>query len=759
VRRLQLALALALVALVAGAMPVAAGGPPASRDAKPSTRVYDKTSAIVVFKSQPLATYDGHLKGYAKTKPAPGKKLNPNSAASKKYLGYLKTQHSAYATWLRKNAPGAKITSNLYSTLNAVGVKLNGTTLTKLRSNTSVSVVGFATLYQKTLSESHKLINADPVWAKAGGRSDAGAGIKIGIIDSGVDSRHPFFDPAGFSYPAGFPKCDARDATSNGTCKYVTPKVIVAKVFNNKLNQNGFDALPVADIGSHGTHVAGIAAGVTGKTAVVSGVEIDDMSGIAPGAWLGNYNVFPGDVEDARSEDILNAVEAAVNDGMDVLNLSLGGGYRGNNDLLAKGLDNAVAAGVIVVTSAGNEGPGGFTVGSPGRARNIITVGASTNNHFVGQPIAYDGPDGEGTAAAATGDFDPLEAGTFGIVDTGGTGCTAAAITQTLTGKIALINRGVCTFSEKVAAAKAKGAIGVIVINNVAGDPTAMGLTEGFDDDIPAVMISKDDGAALRASHATSVTVDDEFSEFITDNEDILAGFSSQGPTFVDYALKPDLTSVGVNVLSSEACDDTGACGNDGDWAFYNGTSMSSPHVTGSAAVLKQLHPSWSPAKVKSALVNTADRVVTNAFDASTIVGPQLQGGGRENLGDADGTAITFWPVSASFGRISASQTSSTPLTITLTNLTGSDTTLTVAEKRFNLADGALGSTYGGGTIVNGDSRISTPTSVTVPANGTTTLTIRVAAGLAHSSRVQGWLDLTGGGQTYQVAYWAQVAP
>jgi minor extracellular serine protease Vpr len=760
VRRLQLALALALVALVAGAMPISAGGTPAARDGKASTKVYDKTSAIVVFKSQPLATYDGHLKGYERTKPAPGKKLNPNSAASKKYVGYLKTQHSAYATWLRKNAPGAKITSNLYSTLNAVGVKLNGTTLTKLRSNTSVSVVGFTTLYQKTMSESHKIINADPVWAKAaGGRAGAGAGIKVGIVDSGVDSRHPFFDPTGFSYPAGFPKCDARDANANGSCKYVTPKVIVAKVFNNKLNQNGFDALPVADIGSHGTHVAGTVAGVTGKTAVVEGVEIDDMSGIAPGAWLGNYNVFPGDVEDARSEDILNAVEAAVNDGMDVLNLSLGGGYHGNNDLLAKGLDNAVAAGVIVVTSAGNNGPGGFTIGSPGRARNIITVGASTNNHFVGQPIAYDGPNGAGTAAGATGDFDPLNGGTFGIVDTGGTGCTAAAITQTLTGKIALINRGVCTFSEKVAAAKAKGAIGVIVINNVAGDPTAMGLTEGFDDDIPAVMISKNDGAALRASGATTVTVDEDFSEFITDNEDILAGFSSQGPTFVDYALKPDLTSVGVNVLSSEACDTEGPCGNDGDWAFYNGTSMSSPHIAGSAAVLKQLHPTWSPAKVKSALVNTADPVVTNAFDASTIVGPQLQGAGREDLTEADATGITLFPVSASFGRISASQTKATPLTITLTNLTSADTTLSVTEKRFNLADGALGATYGGGTVVTGDSRISTPSSITVPANGTATLTVRVAAGLAHSTRVQGWIELAGGGQTYQFGYWAQVAP
>jgi hypothetical protein len=186
---------------------------------------------------------------------------------------------------------------------------------------------------------------------------------------------------------------------------------------------------------------------------------------------------------------------------------------------------------------------------------------------------------------------------------------------------------------------------------------------------------------------------------------------------------------------------------------------MAAPHIAGSAAVLKQLHPTWSPAKVKSALVNTADPVVRNAFDASTIVGPQLQGAGRQDLTEADATAITLFPVSASFGRISGSRTRSTPLTITLTNLTGADRTLSVTEKRFNLADGALGATYGGGTVVTGDSRISTPSSITVPANGTATLTVRVAAGLARSTRVQGWVELAGGGQTYQFAYWAQVAP
>jgi len=116
----------------------------------------------------------------------------------------------------------------------------------------------------------------------------------------------------------------------------------------------------------------------------VNGVSINDMSGIAPGAWLGNYNVFPDNVGNARSEDILNAVDAAIADGMDVLNLSLSGGYRGNNDLLAIGLDNAVEAGVVVAVAAGNSGPGAGTLESPGRARNIITVGGSTNQHFVG---------------------------------------------------------------------------------------------------------------------------------------------------------------------------------------------------------------------------------------------------------------------------------------------------------------------------------------------------------------------------------------
>ena len=462
--------------------------------------------------------------------------------------------------------------------------------------------------------------------------------------------------------------------TKTKIAEYVSPKVIVF------YGLGGLDAQAIQD---HGSHTAGIAAGVTGKTAVVNGVSIGDMSGMAPGAWLGNYNVFPGDVLNARSRDILRAVDTAVEDGMDVLNLSLGGTAQGaeENDMLAVGLDNAVSAGVVVAVAAGNSGPGPFTVESPGIASKAITVAASTNQHFVGEPIAY--PAGGGTTiGAAVGDFDPLPAESFDLFDTDSDGCTS--VDPGASGKLALINRGACTFSQKVANAKAAGAVGALIINNVAGDPIAMARTVGFDDDLPAVMISKNDGAALRSSGATTASADATFQEFITSaNKDILAGFSSQGPTVVDYALKPDVTSVGVNVLSSITCVNKGPdCPGDGSgWAFFQGTSMSTPHIAGSAAVLLELHPDWSPEQIKSALVNRADLVIKDAITGTHDVGPRAQGAGRENLSVAANTTIWMDPASASFGKVLIGHPSS--LDITLYNPTGTDQTFSVSKARF----------------------------------------------------------------------------
>src|SRR5437660_3885574 len=604
-----------------GVIAFGVGGSPrpnTSADAPNRSPDVDNTSAIVQLKGDPLTTYSA-------TKPAPGRKIDFNSYAVRSYRDQLVVARNEFKRWLRANAARARVTSEYDTSLNAVAVQLNGTPLATIAAAPMVARAEYNALYSPNLSQSHFIINADPAWIAAGGRAVAGAGIKIGDIDTGIDNAHPFFDPTGFSYPPGFPKCDAADSNSHHQdqdCKYVSQKVIVAKVFYNKNNQTNFDAQAIQD---HGTHTAGIAAGIFNPSlnAVVHGVMIDGMSGIAPGAWLGNYNVFPGGVLNARSEDILNAVDAAVADGMDVLNLSLGGGYHGNNDLLAIGLDNAVDAGVTVAVAAGNSGPGPGTLESPGRARKIITVGASTNQHFVGQPFTY--PAGGGTTiGAAVGDFPALPTASYDLFDTHSNGCTS--VDPGASGKLAIIDRGVCTFSAKVRNAIAAGAVGVLVINNVAGDPTAMAKDGGGGDDLPAVMIGLDEGAALRASGETTASAVATFQEFITTNKDILAGFSSQGPTIVDLAVKPDLTSVGVNVLSSITCvgkPDT--CPGDGTgWAFFSGTSMSTPHIAGSAAVLLNLNSSWSPAEVKSALVNHADLVIKDAATGLHDVGPRL---------------------------------------------------------------------------------------------------------------------------------------
>ena len=737
---------LAAAIAVFGASSGGSSRPNANADAFKQGPSVDTSSVIVQLKGDPVSTYSA-------TKPARGKKIDFKSNTVKSYRAQLSASRNDFKRWLQANAPRAKITNQYDISLNAVAVQLNGASLATIAGAPMVQQVQYNALYHPNLSESYKIINASDAWAAAGGRASAGAGIKIGDIDTGIDEAHEFFDPAGFSYPPGFPKCDAADSathTPDQNCNYVSPKVIVAKVFYNKAHVQGLDAQAIQD---HGTHTAGIAAGVTGKTAVVNGVSIDDMSGIAPGAWLGNYNVFPGNVLNARSEDILNAVDAAIADGMDVLNLSLGGGYHGNNDLLAIGLDNAVDAGVIVAVAAGNSGPGPGTLESPGRARKIITVGASTNQHFVGQPFTY--PAGGGTTiGAAVGDFPALPTASYDLFDTHSNGCTS--VDPGASGKLAIIDRGVCTFSTKVRNAIAAGAVGVLVINNVAGDPTAMAKDGGGGDDLPAVMIGLNEGAALRASGETTASAVATFEEFITTNKDILAGFSSQGPTAVDFAVKPDLTSVGVNVLSSITCvgkPDT--CPGDGTgWAFFSGTSMSTPHIAGSAAVLLNLDSSWSPAQVKSALVNHADLVIKDAATGLHDIGPTAQGAGRENLSVAADATTWLDPVSASFGKVTIGHPTS--LTITLFNPTGGDETFSVSKTKFipSTFGGTVPSVYNAGTLSPGDDRITVPNSVTVPANGSTTITVTVSSG--HGDVVQGWINLDGpGSNDLHFAYYA----
>ena len=188
--RLTLPALLAAMVLATGTVlagPAPAYAPPASRDAGAIVGAeVDTSSAIVVLREAPLATYDGHVKGYEKTRPDHGK-LNPNSAAVKKYLGYLKNEHTDFAHWLQKNVPSAKITSEYFTVLNGVAVQLNGNAIGKLSNNADVVTVEYNALYHPSMTQSVDIINAAPAWTTAGGQASAGAGVKVGVIDSGID--------------------------------------------------------------------------------------------------------------------------------------------------------------------------------------------------------------------------------------------------------------------------------------------------------------------------------------------------------------------------------------------------------------------------------------------------------------------------------------------------------------------------------------------------------------------------------------------
>jgi len=674
VRHLRLILVLATIASFALSGPVSAapGNQSLADGAAVQRATVDSGYALVQLNGDPLSTY-------VKTKPAQGKKIDFNSNTVKSYRAQLTALRNDFRQWLQANAPKAKITGSWDLSLNAVGVKLNGATLDLLRTAPQVKHVEYQGLYYPLDDNDPDLsiISAQLAWAQVGGDATAGAGVKVAIVDTGIDVTHPCFDDAGYAAQ-----------TQLGNHAFTNNKVIVAKVFNNKAVSRGYTAEAVQE---HGTHVAGTVACNLDTPATVAGVDIPyDMSGVAPAALLGNYNVFPGDVTNARSEDILNALDAAYTDGFDVANMSLGGGAHGILDLLTDAVNDLDIANMVVAVAAGNSGPGHLTVESPGSAARALTAGASTVPHFVGSGLTVGGT----TYGLAAGDFETVDSdltANLGVVSgsIGGLSNACAALPAgSLTGEIAVLSRGTCTFSQKIRNAQDAGAVATVVVNNVAGDPTAMALGGiANEPTIPAYMTGLANRTALVAADGASATISATLSYFATANVDIMAGFSSQGPTDVDFRVKPDVVAPGVNVLSSipsAFCDttvDTGGC-----FAFFQGTSMATPHLAGSAAVVRAAHPDWAAWQVRSAIVNTADQGVLKDFQtgANVVTDVNIIGSGRENLLAAVGAWVALDPVSVSFGAVPSGSGQTLGYAVTLTNISGSSHT-------FDLSVGAGG--------------------------------------------------------------------
>jgi len=680
-------------------------GPKASRPGQ------DKSTAIVQLKGDPLSTS-------AKTKPPQGKKIDFDSSTVKSYRANLSALRNDFKTWLRTNAPGAKVTGEFDISLNAVSVSLNGEKLETLAAAPMVQRAEYEGLYYPTAEDPDlALISAIAAWGGRSGAATAGQGIKVAIIDTGIDFTHPCFNDAG--YPA---------QTQLGDKRFTNNKVIAAKVFNNKTPSQNFTAEALQE---HGTHVSGTVACNFETPATVDGVAIPyKMSGVAPRALLGNYNVFPGPVDNARSEDILNAMEAAYADGFDIGNMSLGGGSHGIQDLLTIAVDNLDQANMIFAVAAGNSGPGHFTVESPGSAARALAAGASTVPHFIGTPVQI----GTRTFAARAGDFATVKTdltAPLGVVTSGtalSTACTALAA-GSLTGKIALISRGTCTFSSKILNAQNAGAVAVLVVNNIPGDPIPMGM-DGTPNQptVPAYMLALGDRTALVGSNGASTTISAAQAYFLTPNADIMADFSSQGPTDVDFRVKPDVVAPGQSVLSSIPAF---GCAAPPCFAFLSGTSMATPHLAGSAAIVRQQHPSWSAAQVRSAIVNNADQDALKNFQNGT---PQTDvnviGAGRENLLAAVNARVALDPVSVSFGSVPSGSGQSRSVSVTVTNLGASGTF------SLNLAD----------VTSSGVSFTVSPASLTLGAgeSGTAVVTMNASKAAALADH-QATLSVSGG--------------
>ena len=708
-RRSRAASAAALLLALTIVGPVGAASPGQSDSTKARPTI-DKSIALVQLKGDPVTTY-------AKTKPTNAKKVNLNSTVTKAYRAQLSALRNEFKKWLKVNAPKAQVTGGWDIALNAVSVKLNGTSLDKLRTAPQAARVEYSGLYYPLIDDPDlDLVDAIEGWG-GGGAANAGRGIKIAIVDTGIDVDHPCFDDAGM--PA---------QTQLGDHRFTNNKVIVAKVFANKAANQGLTAEAVQ---SHGTHVAGTAACNFETPAEVAGTDIDyDPSGVAPAALLGNYNVFPGEIEDARSEDILNALDAAYADGFDVANMSLGGGAHGIQDLLTIAVDNLDKGNMVVAVASGNSGPGHFTVESPGSAARALTAGGSTVGHFVAAPVTVAG---FGTFGAVAGDFPvvtgapltrPIRVLTSAPVNavSGLSEACSALPAGSLAGTIAVIGRGTCDFSTKIRYAQLAGADAVLVANRIPGDPTAMGQgvsPDGTQPTVPAYMISLDQGQALIAAGAAvqgdATTISPVIDYFLSGNDDIQYEASSQGPTDVDFRVKPDAVAPAVNVLSSVPGD----CGAVGCWAFFSGTSMATPHLAGAAAVVRGQHPTWTAAQVRSAIVNTAEVGTVTAFDGPAVVTDvNIVGAGQLDLDSAVTAKAALGPVSVSYGAVPAGAGQTKSSAVVVTNIgTGS-------------ATWTLGIT---GTTGTGLSFSVSPSSVTLAAGASATVTVTMTATKAAS--------------------------
>jgi len=635
-----------------------------------------RSTYIVQLAAEPKASYDGHVPGYAATRPAPGARYNGRAPAARAYSAYLNAQQQSVAA----TVAGAPIVARYSTVYNGFAARLTPAEVQTLVANPLVVAVHPDEARQlETISTPAFLGLSAPggIWSQApGGVLLKGEDVVIGVIDGGVWPESPSYadriDANGMPVGAGGSLAYAGPPASwSGTCqsgegfdpaRHCNNKLIGARFFNQGFLASGLPKhwtefySPRDSVGGptghggHGSHTSSTAGGNSNAPVNISGVNLGLASGIAPRARIATYKVCytyvnpaaadgTGTQNSCFSSDSVSAIDQAVADGVNVINYSISGSQTSISDPVEQAFLRAATAGVFVAASAGNSGPG---VAVAHVSPWLTTVAASNHSRSLAGDVRL------GNGAVYTGaSMNPTALSYSSIVRaedavlpfaTNPSLCFSSPASldpAKVAGKVVVCTRGINARVDKSLAVLNAGGIGMVLVDNGSGlvaEPHS----------VPTVHVTASDGAAIK-SYAAFLNSTAAISAFYNAGAvpaPIMADFSSRGPNQGDAnMLKPDLTAPGVDVIATvtaaltEAQRDAVANGTlvpPPAWSSYQGTSMSSPHVAGLAALLKQAHPTWSPAAIKSALMTTTTPTLNDglAGQANGLL-PWAQGSGH----------------------------------------------------------------------------------------------------------------------------------
>jgi subtilisin family serine protease len=572
---------------------------------------------IVRFQQAPAATYIGGEPGYAATAPRQGARIDARSAAVQQYRGYLKSTQDGVLGHV-----GARAFYSYTLALNGAAVDLTAEQARELATSPEVRSLAPDELRMPTADVSADVPGLPRgIWPAAGGQKKAGSGVVVGVLDTGIWPENPSFAPNDTPVPEDWKgQCQTGEEF---TAEHCNGKIIGARFYPEGFGPSRIaaeDYLSARDGDGHGSHTASTAAGNRVDDVVVDGNELGTLSGMAPGAKIAAYKVcWTGvDNDGCATSDSVQAVEDAIDDGVDVINYSIGSTTESSVvDGVELAFLNAAAAGVFVSAAAGNSGPGASTLDHP--SPWVTTVAAST--YKISEKALELGDGQRFVGASTTGPLPELtpmvlgaSAPAAGASPDDARLCAPGRLDPArVTGRLVVCERGVVDRIAKSAAVKQAGGAGMVLVNPTANSVNGdLHLVPSVHLDVAAYGPVK--GYVTGTPDAQGRIVELDKGESDTRVPEV-AAFSSRGPSTTTGGdiLKPDLSAPGVDVAAAVA--PPFHFGRDYD--LLSGTSMATPQVAGLAAVLMQVHPDWSPMAVKSALMtSTIDNVSTDSpFD------------------------------------------------------------------------------------------------------------------------------------------------